>query len=89
MPDRIKQDISIGPNLQRLRKAAGLTQEMAAAKLQVMGLSVSREMLAQMEQGRYSVRVSILLAMKQIYHAASFDQFFKGLSLPNEQETDR
>lgn len=89
MPNRIKQDISIGNNLQRLRKAAELTQEAAAAKLQVMGFPVSREMLAQMEQGRYSVRVSILLAMKQIYRVKSFDQFFEGLSIQNLQETDR
>ena len=54
-----------------------------------MGLPITEDILSKMEQGRYSVRVSILLAMKQIYHAASFDQFFEGLSLPNAQETDR
>lgn len=79
MSERIKQDISIGGNLQRLRKKAGLSQEKAAAQLQLMGLSVSREMLSQMELGRYSIRVSVLLALKQLYKA-SFEDFFEGLS---------
>jgi len=34
-----------------------------------------------MEAGRYSVRVSVLLAMKEIYKA-TFDDFFAGLTLP-------
>ena len=38
MSEKIKQDISIGKNLHRLRKQAGLSQEQVAVKLQVMGL---------------------------------------------------
>ena len=80
MSERIKQDLSIGANLQRLRKQSGLSQEQVAAKLQLMGISVSREMLSQMELGRYNIRVTVLLALKQIY-SATFDDFFEGLSL--------
>lgn len=36
MSEKIKQDISIGKNLHRLRKQAGLSQEQVAVKLQVM-----------------------------------------------------
>lgn len=50
---KIKQDISIGENLKKLRKKAHLSQEEVAAMLELKGLSVSREMLSQMEQGRY------------------------------------
>ncbi len=78
MSIKIKQDISIGDNLRRLRKDSHLSQEEVALKLQVMGLSVSREMISQMELGRYNIRVSILLALKQIYNA-TFDDFFQGL----------
>ena len=49
-----------------------------AAKLEMMGLSVSREMLSQMELGRYNIRISVLLALKQIYNA-DFEDFFKDL----------
>ena len=43
MSEKIKQDISIGKNLHRLRKQAGLSQEQVAVKLQVMGLPVSHD----------------------------------------------
>jgi transcriptional regulator with XRE-family HTH domain len=78
MSEKIKQDISIGNNLKALRQNVNLSQEQVAAKLQMMGLSVSREMLSQMELGRYNIRVSILVALKQIYNA-TFDDFFKDL----------
>ena len=79
MSDKIKQDISIGNNLRTLRKNARLSQEDVATKLELMGLSISREIISQMELGRYSIRVSVLLALKQIYNVATFDEFFKGL----------
>lgn len=80
MSERIKQDLSIGHNLQRLRKKAGMSQEEVAAKLQLMGISVSREMISQMELGHYNIRVTILLALKRIYNA-TFDDFFDGLDI--------
>ena len=80
MSEKLKQDISIGPNLKALSHKSGLSQEQVAARLQTMELNVSREMLSQMEQGRYSIRVSVLLGLNSIYHA-SYDDFFAGLSL--------
>lgn len=79
MAERIKQDISIGNNLRRLRKQAHLSQEQVAAKLQVMGLPVSREMLSQMELGRYNIRVSVLMALTELY-GAKVEDFFQGVS---------
>lgn len=78
MSKKLKQDISIGENLQRLRQRAGLSQEVVSARLQVMGLPVSREIISQMELGKYSIRISVLLAMKDIY-GATIDEFFEGL----------
>ncbi len=78
MSNRIVPDIGIGKNLRRLRKNAGLTQEQVAAKLQLRGISVSREMLSQMERDRCNIKVSILLALKEIYRA-SFEDIFKDL----------
>jgi len=71
----------MGSNLQRLRQSVGLSQEKVAVQLQLMGINISREILSQMEQGRYSVRISVLLALKKIYKVDSFDEFFKDLSL--------
>ena len=78
MSNRIIPDVGIGKNLKRLRKNAGLTQEQAATKLQLLGLSVSKEMLSQMERDQYNIKVSILLALGEIYEAP-LDEFFKGL----------
>lgn len=78
MAMKFKQDISIGDNLKALRLRAGLSQEQVAAQLQVFDLPVSREIVSQMELGRYSIRISVFLALKQIYNA-TFDEFFKDL----------
>ena len=80
MANGLKQDISIGENLKRLRKQAGLTQGQASAKLELLGLAVTPDILAKMEQGKYSIRISVLAAMKDIYHADSFDAFFDGVT---------
>lgn len=79
MSDNLKQDISIGENLKRLRKRARLTQREASAKLEIMGLPISEDIMAKMEQGRYSIRISVLIALKQVYRVDSFDEFFFGL----------
>ena len=79
MRNTLKHDISIGGNLRRLRKQNNLSQEAVAAKLQVLGFPISREMVCLMELGRYNIRVSVLLALKQLYQVYSFDEFFEGL----------
>ena len=79
MSKKLKQDISIGTNLRRLRKQSGLSQEKVAAKLQLMGFDISREIISQMELGNYSIRISILRALKDIYQVDSFDEFFKDI----------
>ena len=70
--------------MQWYRKQCGLSQERTAARLQVMGLSVSREMLSQMELGRYSVPVDVLLALAEVYGIQP-GEFFQGLTFSPEQ----
>ena len=79
MSDKLKQDISIGANLKRLRKAAQLFQQAVSIKLDLLGLSTSRSIVSQMERGKYSIRVSVLRALKDIYKVDSYDEFFKDL----------
>ena len=79
MSANLKQDISIGKNLKSIRKKNGLTQNQVSAQLEVRGLPISSDILAKMEQGKYSIRVSVLLALKQIYKVESFDEFFKDI----------
>lgn len=81
MSNGLKQDISIGQNLKSLRKKAKLSQREASAQLEILGVPMTEDILAKIEQGRYSVRISVLLALKQIYGVNSFDVFFDGLHL--------
>lgn len=81
MSNGLKQDISLGPNLKALRKKAGLTQRDVSAQLEIMGITMSEDIMAKIEQGRYSIRISVLLALKQIYGVDSFDVFFTDLHL--------
>ncbi len=78
MAERLKQDISIGINLKKYRNEAGLSQETVAKKLQIQDLDISREMISQMELGKYNIRISVLLALAELYHAPIQD-FFRGL----------
>ncbi len=79
MSSIINQDISIGSNLKALRLQNKLSQEDVAVKLQVMGFTMSREIVSQMELGRHNIRVSVLLALKELYNA-TFDEIFADLS---------
>lgn len=81
MSSGLKQDISIGPNLKALRKKNGLRQKEVSAQLEIMGIPMTEDILAKIEQGRYSVKISVLLGLKKIYKVNVFDEFFTGLHL--------
>lgn len=74
----LNQDISIGENLRTLRRRAGLSQEQVAAQLQIRGINISREIISQMERGDHNIRISVLLALRELYQADIAD-FFAGL----------
>lgn len=76
MKTRLIQDIPIGDNLRAFRDRSGLSQEQAAAQLQLMGISISREIISQMENGRHHIKISVLEAMKKLYKVDSYDEFF-------------
>ena len=75
MPQWLYQDVTIGSALQKLRQNAKLSQEEVASRLQVMGCNVSRPMYAQMETGTYGIKISVLIALKQIFNAEYGDFF--------------
>ena len=75
MPYRLKQDISIGENLKKYRAKTGISQEIVAARLQVQGLDISREIVSRMELGNYNIRISVLLALAKMYRTPIQDFF--------------
>lgn len=79
MNQKIKLNPSFGDNLRKIRKAHGYTQEAIVAKLQLKNIDISRSVYAQIECGTYNIRISELVALKEIY-GISFDKFFEGIS---------
>ena len=75
MAYKIKQDISIGKNLKKYRNEAKLSQEKVAVQLQIWEIDISREIISLMELGRYSIRVSVLLALAKLYKCSVADFF--------------
>ena len=71
-------DLSISKNIVRLRKSAKMTQDGTAARLQLMGVNISRSRLSMIELGRLNVPVSMLVALKTIFKC-EYSDFFEGL----------
>lgn len=75
MDQWLYQDLTIGSALQKIRKQAQMTQEEVSKALQVKGSDVSRAMYSQMETGSYGIRISVLVALKQIFDVEYADFF--------------
>ena len=78
MAKKLKQDISIGTNLKKYRQASGMTQSDVASKLQVRGLDIHQKIISEMELGQYSIRISVLLALADLYNVP-IQKFFENL----------
>lgn len=76
---KLRPDMDIGHNISALRKAAGLTQDQTVAKLQVMEIQISKSSYAKIEINRMNIKVSELVALKQIFNV-DFNAFFSGLT---------
>lgn len=79
MSQKIKQDISLGNNIRKLRKQSQLTQEQVVARLQLQGIEISRSSYSQIECGTYNIRVSELIALSKLFQA-DYNAFFENLS---------
>lgn len=80
---KIRQDqenYNVGANIREFRKANKLTQEQVIAKMQVLGIEISRSSYAQIECGMYNIKVSELLALTEIFNVSVAD-FFDGMTI--------
>ncbi len=75
---KLRLDMDIGKNIQRLRKQNSLTQNQVIAKLNLMGLNMSPSTYAKIETNRMNIRISELVALSIILNA-EFNDFFEGL----------
>lgn len=75
---KIRPDMDIGKNIQTLRLQKKMTQEQVVAKLNLMGLSISKSTYAKLETNRMNIKVSELVALSKIFEK-DFNAFFSGL----------
>ena len=71
---KIRPDMDIGKNIQSIRYANKLTQDQVIAKLNLMGISMSKSTYAKLETNQ----ISELVALAKIFHT-DINAFFSGL----------
>ena len=77
---KIRPDRYIGANIQKARINKGITQDETIARLQLLGIDISRSTYAKIETDRINIRVSELIALSLIFEV-DFNFFFEGLTL--------
>lgn len=68
-------DIPIGRNIQNIRIKRNMTQSDVIAKIQLLGSTMSRSTLANIEVGRRNIKASDLKALKMIFNVDYSDSF--------------
>lgn len=72
----ILHDIPLGRNIQNIRMSKNMTQEKVVEKIQLMGSTMSRSTLANIESSRRNIKASDLKALKILFDV-EYSEFFK------------
>lgn len=72
----ILQNIPIGRNIQNIRMKKNMTQAEVVGQLQLMGSSMSRSTLANIESGRRNIKASDLKALQKLFDV-DYEEFFE------------
>lgn len=67
-------------NLVALRGESGLSQNELIKKMELLGSTLARSTYSKMELGIGNIKVSDLVALKEVY-GISYDKFFEGVSV--------
>ena len=78
MIQKIRMDMSIGSNIQKRRYQCKLKQDQVIAKMNLMGIPISKSSYAKIETNRMNIKVSELVALAKILDCEVGD-FFKDL----------
>ena len=81
--EKIKQDLNIGKNIQRIRKSRKMSQKDVTIQMNLRGRMISVSGYAHIEQGRQNLYVSDLIMLKEILDVP-YEAFFEGL-LPDKE----
>lgn len=83
MEQKLRRDRNMGSNLKKMRLERKISQEKLCAELQRRGCDIGRTTYEKYETGELNIRISVLIALKNIY-ACSYDDFFEGLDVEEE-----
>lgn len=75
---KIRMDMNLGGNIQSQRYRCELTQDQVVARMNLMGIPISKSTYAKLETNRMNIKVSELAALSQIFHCEIGD-FFKNI----------
>ena len=75
---KVRPDLDIGKNIQNIRKNNNLTQDQTVAKLNLLGIAISKSTYAKIETNRMNIKVSELVALKIIFNN-DYTEIFSGL----------
>ena len=75
---KIRPDLDIGRNIQQMRYLNGFTQDQVIARMNLMGIPISKSSYAKIETNRMNIKVSELVALAKIFNCEVGD-FFKDL----------
>ena len=74
---KIRPDMDIGKNIQAIRYN-NMTQDQVVAKLNLMGISITKSTYAKLETNRMNIKASELVALAKLFHT-DINAFFSGL----------
>ena len=80
MKNMIVQDVSLSPNLRRLREQAKLSQEKLVAQMNLLGSRLDRSAYSKIELGQRNIKVSDLVILQRIYQV-DYAEFFQGIQI--------
>ena len=75
---KIRPDMDIGKNIKAIRYKNNMTQDQVVAKLNLMGISITKSTYAKRETNRMNIKVSELVALAKLFHT-DINAFFSGL----------
>ena len=73
---KIRPDMDIGKNIQAIRYKNNMTQDQVVAKLNLMGISITKSTYAKLETNRMNIKA--LVALAKLFHT-DINAFFSGL----------
>lgn len=85
MKVRQSMEYNLGPNIRYLRTSWLLTQEQVVAKMQLLGIEISRSAYSQIERGTYNIKVEEILALCEIFHC-DVNAIFMDIQLEKPKE---